>query len=1121
MLTECPKCGEELRPGMVRCRECGENLQAAGGAAPPARPPEPKQAAAVAPSAGGAGDVEPGNCPHCGAEVRAGMKRCRECSKLVSDTVVRTTPVSGVDSPDRPATTAAPSPKKAPLIKAPVAKAPVANESPSAVRRSAPMPTQPEPSPTGGVRETRAPVANGAKLAGTTEVAANATPRTGTPLNRPTPTRGNTRFNGRVADRKSDASSVENRRGAAGDSSGKSPVSDSAVPAASETPVVSKKPLTTYQYRKYSKTLATKGLDKPRLADERRQALEELVEFGDARVPELVRSALADDWVVVRETASRVLASFPGTESETALIERLRTDDSLDVRRAAGMSLATIGTGAAVMPLLQTALETPQCRLWTLEALARMGSRAVQSLLKTLQSSDPGLRLDAVIALGRIADATSAKPLLALLRDPSPTIRAHVAQALGNIGIVDYADSVAQLLDEDDPGVRLNAAQALSKLADERVRQDVVGLLQDPDPIIRGFGATAAARAGATSSWGAIAQLLGEEHEDVRARAAEALGVLGEPRAARILQTVLTDSSVKVRSNATVSLGQLNCPESVEGLALAANDLQPQVRKRAIDALAQIGTPEARDVIARILRSDHVPDVRQMAARLIAQFPSPETVELLKESLSDEFMVRVRACISLGEIGLPESADLLLPLLKDPVSEIRFHACNGLANIGDSRALKSLEEMLEETDPLVLRGVGKALTAFGDPRGEEALKRAGELSAGQAESKPTGKKSDKKPARAKSSGPRSNPLASVGALFSMLTPNALIGAISGLFTFPSASAGNFDPQTLAKPAGIAGGVLAVLAAVYFMFFASSEADLSLALMQRGDYLAAGFVGSDKVLATLSGGNREIYSATDRSLISSQPEQPKILALFTSPDEKTVLAIIEGESAFKVLDAATLSETGTLVGHAVQPSAGLFNADGSKFVSWDGQGGVIVWTIASKTAAAQLKFNVPGISVIGANSDGTIAAVGTNDGRVIVKQIDGKDVANMMPHTKPVTLIAFAPNGERMISGAAGTMHFWNMATRKREKTMTDTVFGQLATIRFLKDGKRAFVTGGRSGILDLEANTGKPVLSELASGLEFCALSPDEKLVVVGNARDLNLELFEAETGTKLGEIVP
>lgn len=889
-----------------------------------------------------------------------------------------------------------------------------------------------------------------------------------------------------------------------------------------------KKPLSYFQFRKYSKTLASKGLDKPRLADERRRALEELVEFSDERIPGLILQSLQDDWIVVRETAARLLARYSGEDIEAALIERLQSDDSLDVRRAAGISLAQVGTGAAVMPLLQAGLDNPQQRLWTLDALSRMGSRAVQALLKCLTMTDAGIRLDAVMVLGRIADPTAARPLLGLLRDPSPVVRAHVAEALGNIGVVDYCESIAQLLDEEDPGVRLNAAAALAKVADERVRQDVIGLLRDPDPLIRAYGATAAAKAGATSSWGLVAQLLNEENEEVRARAAEALGVMGEPRAARILNTALSDQSVKVRQYATVSLGQLNCPDSVTGLEKAVTDPQPGVRKRALDALSQIGTPEAREVMAKVLRSDHMADVRQTAARVLAQFPSRETVDLLKEALSDEFMVRVRACISLGEVALPECADLLLPLLKDPVAEMRFHACNGIAAIGDTRALKSLEELIDDPDPLVLRGVGKALSALGDARGEEVLKKAAEIGAEQSSAKAVAKPAEKSKSKPREKRASVNPLAMIGGFFSMLAPNALIGALSGavggLLSAPSAASG-MDTQAMAKPAGIAAGAIVAVVAAYFIFFAKSDADRSLELLNRGDFVTAGFVTSDKIVCTLSSGRREIYSASGRSLTATVEGQPEVVQFMVSPDEKTLVAVIKDQADLSLLSPDDLSETGKLSGHPQPVLGGVFNPDGKTLVSWDLAGTVIVWDLATKSAKHTLKFTIPNIAAIGASANGTIAAVGTTEGKVFVKNIvDGTDVSRatgIQAHKKPVALIAFGVSGERMLTGSQSELIYWNVPEKKKEKTLEQTVFGTLAHVRFLKDDKRAFVLGGRSGIIDLENNSGKPIKPELENGVEFVSLSPDEKYIVGGNARDLEVELYDASTGDRLATLSP
>ncbi len=891
------------------------------------------------------------------------------------------------------------------------------------------------------------------------------------------------------------------------------------------------KPMSYFQFKKYSKILETKGLDKPKLADQRRAALEEICAFADERVPAMVLTALSDDWVVVRETAAKLLIKFPSEESIAALNEKLLADDSADVRRACGLALASLGAVQAVLPLLHAGLDNPQQRVWTLDALTRMGKPAVQALVKCLAHEDAGLRLDASIVLGRIADPTSSAPLLKLLRDPSPILRANVVQAIGQIGVVDHCESVAQMLDDDDPGVRLNAAAALARMGDERVRQDVVGLLRDPDPVIRGYGATACARAGATGSWGAIAQLLGEESEDVRARAAEALGALGEPAAAKVLTTALKDSSVKVRMNATAGLGLLNCPAAVEGLDIAAGDLQPLVRKRALDSLAQIGTPEVRDIIARVLRGDGAPDVRQTAARVLAQFPDPLTVSLLREALNDEFMVRVRSCISLGEIGLPECVDILLPLLKDPVSEVRFHAVNGLGGTGDGRVLKPLEELIDDPDPLVLRGVGKALVALSDPRGEQVLKRAAEMSAEAAASRAPAKVSPERETKkkkaasrsAKSSGPRQSPLEMLYGLLGMLVPNSLVGGISGVFSWrPSAST---DPQVLYKQlGGVAGGVV-LLGAVYWFFFTKSDAGNAFALMNRGDYVTAAMFAPDRIVCNLSRGRREIWGA-DGGMESSLDEQPIITAYLPSPDGKVVAAFPAEGGDILLLSPQDLSETGKLSGHSAKVSGGVYSADGSKFVTFDPSGTVIAWDVAGKTSSAKIKIEAPSpISAITAAASGTMAAAGTTDGKVLVRKLpDGAEFATIPAHVKPVTALAFNEAGDRLITlGADGTAHLWNLTTRKREKTINpkDLPLAGISGMRFLKDGKRVFAYSGSVGIIDFDAMRVVRFASNLENGVSFISLSADESKAVGGNGGDLQFEVFDASNGASLVTIGP
>ena len=71
-MTSCPQCRTDVRPEMVRCRQCGTLLH------------EPQSADA---STGSRHGEKPqtkitASCQHCGEEMRPGMLRCRNCGHL-------------------------------------------------------------------------------------------------------------------------------------------------------------------------------------------------------------------------------------------------------------------------------------------------------------------------------------------------------------------------------------------------------------------------------------------------------------------------------------------------------------------------------------------------------------------------------------------------------------------------------------------------------------------------------------------------------------------------------------------------------------------------------------------------------------------------------------------------------------------------------------------------------------------------------------------------------------------------------------------------------------------------------------------------------------------------------
>ncbi len=109
--------------------------------------------------------------------------------------------------------------------------------------------------------------------------------------------------------------------------------------------------------------------------------------------------------------------------------------------------------------------------------------RAIRPLHALLDEADPKLRRAVVAVLGEIADPTSVKPLSELLASADDNLRYAVIRALESIGVPGPEPALAALLDDrsNDPGIRLAAADALGKIT-TRSRQKNRGQSRDSDP---------------------------------------------------------------------------------------------------------------------------------------------------------------------------------------------------------------------------------------------------------------------------------------------------------------------------------------------------------------------------------------------------------------------------------------------------------------------------------------------------------------------------------------------------------------------------------------------------------------------------------------------------------------
>jgi len=172
-------------------------------------------------------------------------------------------------------------------------------------------------------------------------------------------------------------------------------------------------------------------------------------------------------------------------------------------------------------------------------AVVACKSKAVPSLIKSLENKNESLRIPIIAALGEIGtEASPALPLLNdLLNNQSKDVRVIAANALKKIG-KDPVPALILALQNPDPQIRQKAVHNLGRLSIEAktAMPELADALQDPD-------------------------------HNVRASAAQALGEMGSEakEAIPFLRSATKDPDHNVRANVVYALRQIGYFEKPSG----------------------------------------------------------------------------------------------------------------------------------------------------------------------------------------------------------------------------------------------------------------------------------------------------------------------------------------------------------------------------------------------------------------------------------------------------------------------------------------------------------------------------------------------------------------------------
>lgn len=327
--------------------------------------------------------------------------------------------------------------------------------------------------------------------------------------------------------------------------------------------------------------------------------------------------------------------------------------------------------------------------------------------------------IDALLALGKLADARAIPALLTVLPDGWRGYLA--ARALLAIGQPAVAPLLAALEEPAQRARRAPAAELLGRLRATVAVPALARATADPEAAVR-LAALEALTALAAPAPEAFRAALGDADWRCRSAALKGLLAVGAPVAAPVLTPLLADPDLTVRGHAAravAALAPTGAPPAVRPLLA---DPEPFVRVSALRALAALGDRESGPTVLALLDD---PDDRVRDAALTALGPLGEqraAERLLALLRGTDEGLRTRASAALGELGARALPALVAALRQPRDGQWTFlnAVADALGQVGSAEAAAAVVPLLTGQPWMTEVAAGRALAKMGAP-GTEAL----------------------------------------------------------------------------------------------------------------------------------------------------------------------------------------------------------------------------------------------------------------------------------------------------------------------------------------------------------------------------------------------------------------
>ena len=371
---------------------------------------------------------------------------------------------------------------------------------------------------------------------------------------------------------------------------------------------------------------------------------------------------------------------------------------------------------------------------------------APSDLGRLLSDPEGRVRRRAALAVGRVGLVDGVEPLIPLLADADVEVRQMAAFALGLIGHASARAALIKALDDPEPIVQGRAAEALGSIGNKADADAVSGIVRrhtaagalnaiDPDDVTYPLsGPAEAARLAIYAlvrlgSYEALAAAVLDGLGQPVSRwwpVAYALGRINDPRAAPSLLTLLRTPGRYTAAFAARGLAALKAPQASAALRQIVEDrgrMHPAVVLQAVRGLAAVGDATVIPVLVKIVADRTVdPNLRLEAAGSIGALATPNTAELLIELLGEPVPgIRAAALRALARVDPDVFIATLAGLEPDQNWTVRVAEAAALGTLPAERSQTRLMTLLEDKDQRVVPAAIEGLAASKPPGLEKLL----------------------------------------------------------------------------------------------------------------------------------------------------------------------------------------------------------------------------------------------------------------------------------------------------------------------------------------------------------------------------------------------------------------